>query len=145
MPISQNLRFNGVSPTDNEFEHPIGADIIRKLQKNLKNNGWVVKPFENWRDCGWSLSCGQNNVKMEVNVSAIKETEWMLQVAPIYTPGLIGRLMKRKSSASECNILELAKNVHDFIRAENEYDKLMWCWDDFPEESNSTSKPERFN
>ena len=144
MPISQNLKFNGTVPKDEEFEHPLGADLIRKIESKLKSKEWKIRTFDNWRDCGWILVCKEDNAEMEIVISAINEQEWMLQVTATYNPGLIGRLLKKKSSASESSILKLAQDVHDIIDAEKSYDNFMWCWDDFPDKHNSTSKPEAY-
>ena len=100
MPISQNLRFMATVQKDTGFEHPPGAALMRSLASELAAVGWSADKPENWRDCGWSIGCRRGASELEVVVVQIKDGEWLLQVSPKITAGLIGRLFGSKPSAS---------------------------------------------
>lgn len=145
MPISQNLKFTGEAPIDTEFDYPFGASIMRKLESELLLDAWELSSFDNWRDCGWFVLCQKGDAKMEVVLGAVEDFEWLLQISPSYKPGFIGRLLKKSNSASEQDILGLSIAIHKIISSERFYDKLMWCWDDYPEEGSSSLTPQAPN
>ena len=89
MPISQNLMFSATVAKDAEFDHPPGALLVRKLSEQLKASEWNVDEMDNWRDCGWSVSCRANLSELEIVLSQIRDGEWMLQVAPRKVPGIL--------------------------------------------------------
>jgi hypothetical protein len=142
MANSQNVRFSGQAPEDKEFDHPKGASIARLIRSQLKSMGWTTGDFDNWRDSGWSIPCSKDNACLDVVIAGLREeTEWMLQIAPAYSPGLLGRLLGKKSSATPKDCFVLAKQVHEILKAEKQFSQFMWCWDDFPDEKNGTAGP----
>lgn len=96
MPISQNLLFVASVPKDTEFDHPPGAALVRRLASGLTAAGWSTYEMGNWRDCGWSVACRRGSSELEVVVSQIQDAQWMLQVGPKRSPGLIGSLFGGK-------------------------------------------------
>src|SRR4051812_35527423 len=108
MPISQNLRFVVNSPPPDEFEHPSGDGLLRQLCGDLAAAGWTVGEIDNWRDAGYSVSCKRGADNLQVTLANIKESEWMLQIADEYRPGLLGKLFGKVRSASSGALFELA-------------------------------------
>jgi len=123
MPISQNLIFKGDAPPDKEFETPAGASIIRMLEIGLKEKGWAVSEFDNWRDCGWSVSCIQGAEELEVILSQIEEK---LQATPIQTPNFFTRLFRKTPSTKPDQVLLLAKDIHDILSLDEKYTDFNW-------------------
>ena len=141
MPVSQNVRFLGQAPKDGEYDHPEGAAIARRLESELNGLGWTTKPINNWRDCGWSVACSKDGEEMQIALTRIKHAEWMLQVAPMSVPGIIGRLLGRVPSATPIRVLELAGSVQKVLSEESEYRDFKWCWDGFPQEGTPVPEP----
>jgi hypothetical protein len=141
MPISQNAQFTGEADKDREYEHPKGASIARAIKSILDKNKWMTKEIDNWRDCGWSIECSRANDRLEIAIADNTDNNWMLQIAPFYTPGLLGRLFGKTPSATSLSCYELSCLVDSAIRADSRYTNIKWRWDGFPEESNSTPSP----
>ena len=132
MPISLNASFTGVAPTDVEFEHPEGAAIARLLRQAAQAKGWVAGDPDNWRDTGWSVLCSRASAKLECVIAAVGEAQWMCQVAPEVVPGLFGRALGKRPSASQAEIFELAQLVHSALSASRVYGEFRWRWDGPP-------------
>lgn len=98
--------------------------------------------MDNWRDCGWSVGCRRASSELEVVVSQIQDGQWMLQVSPRRTPGLIGSLFGGKPSASPRDVHELAVAVHWALSTLGYLGSPHWRWDGFPDEKHSTSEPQ---
>jgi hypothetical protein len=142
MPTSQNLRFVGDAAPDAEFGHPAGASIARLLKIGLAGRGWDSSEIENWRDSGWSISCKRDASMLEVSLAQLTDNRhWMLQIAPAAVPGVIGRLFGRSPSAQPTAVLDLALQVHAVLTELGQFCGFNWCWDDYPDEHNSTSEP----
>jgi hypothetical protein len=142
MAISQNARFAGEAARDAEFEHPPGASIARLLKDALAGRGWDVSDIANWRDGGWCITCSRPASKLELVVAEMGEgSEWFLQIAPTYVPGLVGWLMSKPASASPEAILALAQDAFAALSANERFRDFLWCWDGYPEEGNATPEP----
>jgi hypothetical protein len=141
MPTSQNLRFAATVPEDAEFDHPAGAALMRRLSAELSTAGWSIDEMDNWRDCGWSVVCRRGSSVLEVVVSQIQDGQWMLQVSPQRSPGLIGRLFGSRPSASPADVHELAVAVHHALSTLQYLGSPQWRWDGFPDERHSTPEP----
>ena len=142
MALSQNVRFAGTAPLDEEFDHPPGASIARLLQTSLAQAGWNVSPFDNWRDSGWSIQCEGRGSKQEVVLAPMAAgSEWMLQIAPTYVPGLIGLLLGKSATASAVQVFELARVVHSILGEQGGFAEFKWCWGGYPDDGDSTSEP----
>lgn len=140
MPQSQNVRFKGSCEEDTEYDHPRGASIARLLQKELQGSGWEAQDFENWRDQGWSILCENSGSSLIVCFSCIGEDEWMLQVAPEYTPGLFGKMFGKEATSTNETCLNLSRVIHKVL-INSGFSIQGWCWDGYPEEGNSTNEP----
>lgn len=145
MPISQNVIFRGDPPEDTEYPDPPGALIARLLKTALTKSGWKVREFENWRDAGWSLPCQRGLAELEVTIGPSGDREWLLQVAPMRVPGMIGALLGRRPSANPLECLELARAVHTALLRTSIYTSPEWRWDGMPDEGPSTREPQEWS
>ena len=142
MPISQNLRFAGEAPPDNEPDRIAGASIAKLLRSGLEKRAWRVSRVHNWRDCGWFVECARDEAKLEVVLTPLHDgPQWLLQVAAAYRPGLIGRLMGKVPTAGPAEIFTAAKEVHEILSQHGNFGDFKWCWDGFPEDDGTTEEP----
>jgi hypothetical protein len=148
--ISQNLLFSGECPEDEEYKHPKGMFIAKFLKEELEKSDWDISPIDNWRDAGWFIGCTRIATIAEVVFSDLENGQWLLQIAPSHIPrlGLFARLMGKKltesPSASDQDCFEIAKLVH-LILLDRGFTSLKWCWDGYPDETNSTEEPKAAN
>jgi hypothetical protein len=142
MATSQNACFSGEAAADAEFEHPPGAAIARLVKAGLAKRGWDVSEIDNWRDVGWCATCFNRGSKLDLVIAKkAVGSEWCLQVAPSYVPGLLGRLLSKRASALPEATLALARDVFSVLVDSGRFWGFMWCWDGYPAEGNSTSEP----
>lgn len=137
MAISQNLVFKGEARSDDQFDHPPGAAIARFLETNLRDAGWQVCNFDNWRDCGWSLRCSRQDAELQVAFAEMDNSQWMLQVAPLRVPGLLGRMLGKATSATPGGVYALSRAIHDILGRTGRYSDFKWRWDGPPDEKSS--------
>jgi hypothetical protein len=142
MPVSLNLRFTATVELDNDFEHPAGALLMRRLTSELTAGGWETAQMDNWRDCGWSAYCRRDSAELEVVVAQIPDGQWMLQVSAQKRPGFIGRLFGSVPSATVKDVQELAVAVHRALTTLNYLGNPQWRWDGFPDETDSAPEPQ---
>ena len=142
MALSQNARFTGEAAPDPEFEHPPGASIARLMRDALGKRRWEVSDIDNWRDGGWSIICCRPPSKLDLVIAkmAVGE-EWFLQIAPTYVTGLVGWLLKKKTSALPDAIQALAEDAFSVLSETGRFRDFMWCWDGPPERGSSTPQP----
>jgi hypothetical protein len=137
---SQNATFLGPVTPDAEFDHPAGLPIVRALRADLSARGWTPGDFDDWRDCGWSISCRRDGGDLELIVASTgAPDEWMLQIAPARVPGLLGRALGKVPSATAALCHALATDVHAALSGR--FSRLRWRWDGFPDEAHSTPTP----
>jgi len=142
MALSQNVRFIGEIEPGTEFEHPPGAAIAKFLRDAIAKRGWQVSEIDNWRDCGWFVTCCRREVRLQLVIAEVRaEKGWMLQIAPTYVPRILGRILKRPPSATPDDIQALALDTHSAFFENGRFRDFMWCWDGFPETDNSTPAP----
>jgi len=141
MPTSQNLRFAATVPKDDEFDHPTGAALMRRLSAELAVAGWRTEEMDNWRDCGWSVACRRGTSELNVVISEIPNGEWMLQISPCHVPGFMSGLFGRKPSATAADVHDLAITVHRTLSAAQLLANPRWRWDGFPDEKHSSPEP----
>lgn len=130
--VSQNCVFGGgdLSTSDNQ---PRGLELLECLGRFLAGKEWRVGESSLWRDCGWSLPAQREYSRLTVVLSAIHETDVLIQVAPEAVPGFLGRLIGRKQSAPLEDVQQLANAVHRFLILEG-LEEQRWCWDGYPTE-----------
>jgi hypothetical protein len=116
--------------------------IARLLHVGLGQRGYHVGEIENYRDSGWNLSCSMGEAKMEVALARFVDgSQWLLQIAPAYLPGIIGRLLGKKQSADPSNLFALAQDIHELLRTQGQFFAFEWYWDGYPEDDASTPQP----
>jgi hypothetical protein len=138
--ISQNLTFTGASPADVE-DHPPGAGVARFLMEAIRrSSGWSSDDLDSWRDVGWSLVCRRASSELQIALTAFGDEAWMLQVAPLRWPGLVGRALGRQPSATPEDCLALALLVHETLAQGGRFGDFRWQWDG-PPTSKSGDRP----
>lgn len=146
MAISQNLIFEGSCESNSEFEHPKGYSLAQLLAQRIGMNSWQSQDPEGWRGVGWSIRCSLAQKDIEVVLSEFQDNQWMLQIAPSTVPQLgfwarlFGKQLNETPSAEPEDCLSIANLVHEIL-LDNGYTTKGWCWDGFPDESNSTESP----
>jgi len=100
----------------------------RLLQTELATRGWRVGAIADWRDTGWGFACERDAARMEVVIARSERVSWFLQVAPVYQPGALGKLLRRPPSASPDQCHELANVVHEILAAEQAFATVEWRW-----------------
>jgi len=130
--LSQNVTFTGAAPSDAEGDDPPGAGVARLLMEAIRGRGWSSDDLENWRDVGWSLVCRRASSELQIALSAFGAGAWMLQVAPLRVPGLVGRALGRQSSATPEDCLALALVVHETLAQGGRFGDFRWQWDGPP-------------
>ena len=113
-------------PIDPEFDHPPGAALARILVEELGTSGWSTGEIENWRDCGWSLECRRARAELQVTLSLIQDSQWMLQISPMRRPGLLGSFLGRVASASNNDVYDLSVAVHAALGRLHYLGSPMW-------------------
>lgn len=140
MPISLNATFDGKVPVDDYTDFAPGHHIIDLISKSSIENHWQCSEPETWTD-GWTITCKHNNCSLDVKMCGIEDNSWVIQIAPTYMPGLIGKILKKTPSATPEQCLNYSKLVHQALVTENIFTDIKWCWDDFPDDSNSFPEP----
>ena len=141
MSYSQNLTFVGDEPGEPDPHAPRGERIAEFLHAAVRDAGRTVDEVDNWRDAGWSFVCTHDGAKIEVAVSSVEDSTWLLQLAPASAPGALARLMGKSASAEREHLFELAQLVHRALEGEARYSRLRWLWDGFPDDGNATLEP----
>ncbi|MEM9159584.1 MAG: hypothetical protein AAGB46_11085 [Verrucomicrobiota bacterium] len=140
---SLNARFQKEFPVDQEFPHPRGFQLARKLQSHLGADEWVIDEIETWRDSGWSLTSQAKRREIRISFSSTEQYEWILQISPQDSHGLIGSLFGAKQGATDENILQIGVLCDKVLKADFDLKEILWCWDAFPEPKNATREPQR--
>ncbi len=142
MTKSLNATFGGVAPVDTEWPHPEGAGLVRFLQQGVRQSGWSVGEFDNWRDVGWNFVSSRDTTRLDLIVTSVGPRSWMLQVSPASAPGLLGRVFGAHPSAGPADVFELAMLVHRILSGAGPYQHFRWQWDGPPTEQ-SAPQPEQ--
>ncbi len=142
MATSLNATFDGVAPVDTEWPHPEGAGLVRIVQQGVRQSGWSVGEFDNWRDVGWNLVSSRGATRLEVIVTSAGPRSWMLQVSPASAPGFLRRALGARPSAGPAEVLELSTLVHRILSGAGPYNHFRWQWDGPPTEQ-SALQPEQ--
>jgi len=157
MSISQNARFEVEAPADAEFSNPPGAGLARVLFQELRGTGWSTGDLKNWRDCGWAFTVSDNKAYLLIALArsrkkgesvlrkvecTLRHDEWMLQIVPQRSPGLITRLFGSKRSADRPDVFRLASSVREILKSKLNYEHPLWRRNGYPTESISSNEPE---
>lgn len=143
MPSSQNVRFLAQEPGDSDEHLHGGAALLRRVCADLTAAGWSTQELQDWRDCGWCVSCCRAQMKITIIVSEFKKGEWILQVAPLHDRGLIASLFGLgKPSATSQDVFDAASTIHiTLTKLEYVSGPQLWVWDGFPDPEVATHSP----
>lgn len=137
---SLNCTFSGqVASSDPNL--PAGEPLMAEMRGTLQSAGWESDAPDLWRDSGWSVVARQGDERVEVVVAPLPDGAWILQVAPLHEPGILGRLLKRGPSASAESVYSVSLLTHQHLAAAG-MQTQRWCWDGFPPEAASTDAPQ---
>jgi hypothetical protein len=115
---------------------------MQQVATDLAALGWRTDKIDNWRDCGWSVSCHRDVAGLEISMAELQPGEWMLQIAPLKYPGFITRTFGSQPSATPSEVYQLALDVHRTLGAAHHYENPRWCWDGYPDDGQSTPEPQ---
>ena len=142
VPNSQNARFRCATRETAGAEHLPGRDLSGDLSRELATGGWRTGPPYVWRDSGWEFECSRSPAELTVTLAQLAEPgEWLLQIAPAHSVGVIGALLGRKASGTPEDVLRLAQHVHGRLLANGSVSGLRWRWDGEPTETDGTPQP----
>jgi len=123
-------------------QQPPSLSVAVLLKNELSKKGYCVQDVENWCDCGWLFHCSEHLVSLTVVVAqAAQVTDWLVQISPQHTPGIIGRTFNKKSSASASDVLRLSRIIHEVLDRPDRASTLQWQWNDDLNVAASTAEP----
>jgi hypothetical protein len=137
--------FSATFPEDGEFSHPPGAFLVRKLDACLCEVADVVDPFDNWRDCGWVVRVSMRGHRFEIYFAPFNGSRWLLAVAPIGQPGILAKLLGRKSVDVSAELRGLSDSVHQLLSGLPFVSKLFWQFGGPPNASLGVPSPDRLS
>jgi hypothetical protein len=126
--MAPHAQFKGTLARDAEFDQPPGATLARALESALRARFVSVQPFDNWRDCGWVVDVQINQKSFEVYFAKFnpEANEWLLAVAPLGSPSVIGRLLGRKRIDCTSELQAIASEVHTLLLATQGLSDVRW-------------------
>jgi hypothetical protein len=139
-----HAQFRGALAVDVQIEDPPGASLARALESALRARFDSVKPFDNWRDCGWVIEVQVNQKAFEVYFTrfSAEGDEWLLAAAPLGSPGFIGRLLGRKPIECASELRAIASEVHKLLSATQGVSQVRWFLGGPPEAVPKFTRPE---
>ena len=137
---TQNVKFDGVSAGDDEFEPP-GHGIASVLREHLRQDCFGAAEEDNWRDCGWSIDVPVGEVAIQVAVAKTAESNrWIAQISVLNEPGLLSRFFGRAFVPRTSEVLAVARSIHKCL-VDRGYHDILWCLDGFPEKGKGEGVP----
>jgi hypothetical protein len=110
---------------DREDYLPPGLALAESLRDDLKAAGIDVTPPDCWRDCGWSLRAALG-LTFEIYFAPWIGRHWLLAIAPLDRPGLLGRLLGRSPPEDATGARRLAQVVHARLVAHERIGRVFW-------------------
>ncbi|WP_459558301.1 hypothetical protein [Lacunimicrobium album] len=141
MPTSLNLRFDASERRDVDSSEIPGENLMQSLRAKITDDCTKTLEMDVWRDGGWFFHVEKEGAKLSVVLVPLGDG-WLLQIAPRWKPGLIGRLLGGKTSALHRDVYELACQVHTALKANPGFENPKWCWDGFPGDDAGSEVPE---
>ncbi len=141
MTRSQNATFYGAE-SDTVGEHIRGGSIVRFLATGLETEGWTIGASDCWRDAGYMLTIRRDSTNVQITAAPYHGTDdrWILQIAPSYVPGVLGRMLGRTSSSSPYGLHEVATQSKRVL-ADAGFCDFRWCWDDLADSADCPCDP----
>lgn len=140
--ISLNLCFEGKVMPDEEYPHPEGALLAKLLKAELGKRSWKAGEIENSRDSGWEIGCLKAESKISISFARMEQNLWFLQIEPTKIPGLLSRvLFKKTNSCTPQEVYKLALEVDQIVKSYQGISGFLWQWDAPPDEKTSGANP----
>jgi hypothetical protein len=139
--LSQNVAFAGLGPAHEDDGWAPGHALALSLREELSARGWAVSEPDAWRGSGWYVECRSKQQELQVSLASAAGSEWMIQIAPLYIPGWLGRFRGKTESASPASCYALAQAVHAALASVGSYSSFRWCWDGDPWSGTTTGEP----
>jgi len=118
--------FVAAFPADAEFPDPPGVFLARSLESYLQHLG-KVEDFDNWRDCGWVIGLGIGEKQFEIYFAPFEgANHWLLAVAPVAQPGILGKLLGRKPLPIEAELKVISEKIHALLTATSHVSGVRW-------------------
>ncbi len=134
--------FEAKFAADGEFPHPEGCYLARKLERACREPGFAEASFDNWRDCGWYVSCLVEASPTWICFARYTPGEqWQLFVESRSPSGFIARLLG-KAPVTARPVHRLASVVEAVLRKESSVSALHWSLTADPRKSGVQSLAE---
>ncbi len=132
MHLSQNAFFTNLAVVAAEDDGEPAEPIILMLRERLPSMGWATGQW--YPDHGSAVADFINNgEEVMVKVALVADDRWWIQVCDASMPGVIGRILGQKRSASAAAMYALSSLIHDTLLEEYRPAEYGWCWDDSPD------------
>lgn len=130
MRLVATATFQASFPSDSELFGPEGSYLALKIEKHLRTAFPVVEAFDNWRDCGWCIPCGIGGLRLWVRFARyLPGDAWQLFVEPVGLPGILGKLLGRRSPPHVAAVRQLALEVDRVLQNESRISVVAWALD----------------
>jgi hypothetical protein len=114
-------------------EHPRGEALAKRLRAELPAHGMEIVDVDNWRDCGWCLSCVATDVALEVVVTWEEgAADWFLQLYPSDP--------LHNDDGQACT--RAARAVTDALSSLGDFSNFRWAIDGDPADGGSSGLPQ---
>ena len=127
---SKNATFYGAE-AESDDENIRGVSISRILAAGLLTQGWTIDDVDCWRDAATVLMIRRAATKLRIITSPYPDTgdRWILQIAPSFVPGALGRMFGRTCSCTSEDLHEFATYSKRLLTDAGFYN-FRWCLDD---------------
>jgi hypothetical protein len=129
--LSQNGVFAGEA-VDDCGDEPPGAALAGHIAAALRQDGTAVSKSEIWRDSGWRFVAKVDGIEEEIVIARALSGEWLVQVTPANSPGLISRLFRAGDHPAVATTLEVARAIHQSLSSDSRFSGFRWRWDGPP-------------
>ncbi len=138
---SQNATFYGAEP-ESDGEHLRGVSISRLLAAGLSPQGWTIDGADCWRGSGFVLMIHRATTNLQIITTPYPDEDdrWILQIAPSFVPGVLGRIFGRTCSCTPDDLHEIATESKLLLADAGFYD-FLWCWDDLADSEDCPCDP----
>lgn len=122
-----HVSFEADFGTDDEFPHPPGCAIARRLVAGLKRQGLSPGEIENWRDVGWEIPCAVGSAPTYLFFSFMGRgpRQWLLCcTSRRRIRDAVAELCGRQTHQRERR--RLAQAVHSVLVEDKRFSEVRW-------------------